>query len=190
MELVKNPLFARYFIRCGGRNEERGGRELRLELLHGLSGRVIEVGAGTGLNFPHYPAQVREVVAVEPEPYLRSEAVTAAAAAPVPVRVVDGTAAELPAADGEFDAAVVSGVLCSVADVPAAPRLPRVSSVPPAGRSRPAAGNQASNSERCRAPRGRHDTRGPPGGHRRAGTRVRCRRGARRSWSRGRPASG
>jgi len=120
MELVKNPLFARYFKRCGGRNEERGGRELRLELLRGLSGRVIEVGAGTGLNFPHYPAQVREVVAVEPEPYLRSEALAAAAAAPVPVRVVDGTAAELPAADGEFDAVVISGVLCSVADVPAA----------------------------------------------------------------------
>jgi ubiquinone/menaquinone biosynthesis C-methylase UbiE len=120
VELVKNPLFARYFERCGARNEERGGRELRQELLRGLSGRVIEVGAGTGLNFPHYPAPVREVVAVEPEPRLRSLAATAATAAPVPVRVVDGTAAELPGADGEFDAVVVSGVLCSVADVPAA----------------------------------------------------------------------
>lgn len=120
MELVKNPLFARYFERCGARNEEHGGRELRRELLRGLSGRVIEVGAGTGLNFPHYPAPVREVVAVEPEPRLRSLAATAASAAPVPVRVVDGTAAELPGADGEFDAVVVSGVLCSVADVPAA----------------------------------------------------------------------
>ena len=120
MELVKNPLFARYFDRCGARLEERGGREIRGELLAGLSGRVIEVGAGTGLNFPHYPVSVREVVAVEPEPYLRGRAVAAAAAAPVPVRVADGTAAELPAASGEFDAVVVSGVLCSVANVPAA----------------------------------------------------------------------
>jgi len=118
--MVKNPLFARYFDRCGARNEERGNRELRRELLAGLSGRVLEVGAGNGLNFPHYPASVREVVAVEPEPYLRARASEAAAAAPVPVRVTDGTAAELPAADGEFDAVVVSGLLCSVADVPAA----------------------------------------------------------------------
>lgn len=120
MELVKNSLFARYFDRCGARNEERGNRELRRELLAGLSGRAMEVGAGTGLNFPHYPVSVREVVAVEPEPYLRGRAVQAAAAAPVPIRVADGTAAELPAADGEFDAVVISGLLCSVGDVPAA----------------------------------------------------------------------
>ena len=117
---MKNPLFARYFDRRGARNEERGNRELRRELLAGLSGRVLEVGAGNGLNFPHYPASVREVVAVEPEPYLRGRAAEAATAAPVPVRVTDGIAAELPAADGEFDAVVISGVLCSVADVPAA----------------------------------------------------------------------
>src|ERR1700722_10930201 len=120
MELVRNPLFARYFDRCGARLEERGGRELRTELLAALSGRVLEVGAGTGLNFARYPVSVAEVVAVEPEPYLRGRALRAVLAAPVPVTVVDGTAAELPVADAEFDAVVVSGVLCSVADVPAA----------------------------------------------------------------------
>jgi ubiquinone/menaquinone biosynthesis C-methylase UbiE len=120
MELVKNPLFARLFARLGARNEERGNRELRREMLAGLSGRVMEVGAGTGLNFPRYPAAVSEVVAVEPEPYLRARAGTAAGSAPVPVRVVNGTAAELPAADAEFDAVVVSGLLCSVRDVAAA----------------------------------------------------------------------
>jgi hypothetical protein len=46
MALVNNPLFARYFSRFGGRNEERGNRELRQEMLAGLSGRVLEV-AGT-----------------------------------------------------------------------------------------------------------------------------------------------
>ena len=120
MTLVKNPLFARYFARFGGRYEERGNRELRRELLAGLSGRAIEVGAGTGLNFPHYPVSVRELVAVEPEPYLRGRAVEAAAAACVPIRVVDGTAADLPAADGTFDAVVISGLLCSVSDARAA----------------------------------------------------------------------
>jgi ubiquinone/menaquinone biosynthesis C-methylase UbiE len=120
MELVENPLFARFCELCGGRNEQRGGRELRRELLAGLSGRVLEVGAGTGLNFPHYPVSVREVVAVEPEPYVRRRAMDAATDAPVPVKVAEGTAAELPAADAEFDAIVISGVLCSVTDVPAA----------------------------------------------------------------------
>src|SRR5215472_8704120 len=114
MALVKNPLFARYFNRFAARREERGNRELRQELLAGLSGRVIEVGAGNGLNFPRYPPAVREVVAVEPEPFLRARAAEAAAAAPVPVRVTDGTAGDLPAADGEFDTVVVSGLLCSV----------------------------------------------------------------------------
>lgn len=120
MALVKNPLFARYFVRWGGRNEERGNRELRRELLAGLAGRVLEVGAGNGLNFPHYPAPVTEVVAVEPEPYLRARAGDAAADAPVPVRVTDGVATRLPASDGEFDAVVFSGLLCSVPEVPAA----------------------------------------------------------------------
>jgi len=117
---VRNPLFARYFNRFAARREERGNRELRQELLSGLSGRVIEVGAGNGLNFPHYPQAVREVVAVEPEPYLRVRAAETTPAAPVPVRVTDGTAGNLPAADGEFDAVVVSGLLCSVPDVEAA----------------------------------------------------------------------
>ena len=47
MALVRNPLFARYFNRFAARREERGNRELRQELLSGLSGRVIEVGAAT-----------------------------------------------------------------------------------------------------------------------------------------------
>lgn len=120
MAQVKNPLFARYFDRYGARNEDRGNRELRRELLAGLSGRVMEVGPGIGLNFPHYPVSVSEVVAVESEPYLRSRAQEAAMSAPVPVRVADGTAAQLPAANGEFDAVVISGLLCSVTDAPAA----------------------------------------------------------------------
>ena len=48
--------------------------EHRVELLAGLSGRVIEVGAGNGINFGNYPREVTEVVAVEPEAYLRDKA--------------------------------------------------------------------------------------------------------------------
>lgn len=113
-------MFARFFDRFGGKDEERGQADLRRELLAGLSGEVLEVGAGNGLNFPHYPAGVTGVAAVEPEEYLRARATEAAEAAPVPIRVVDGLADRLPAEDGSYDAVVVSGVLCSVPDPPAA----------------------------------------------------------------------
>jgi len=111
---VHHPVFARMYRRIADAAEGKGAGEHRDELLAGLSGRVIEVGAGTGLNFAHYSAGVTEVVAVEPEPYLRAAAAEAAADAPVPVSIVDGTADELPAEPGEFDAGVASLVLCSV----------------------------------------------------------------------------
>ncbi|WP_218951962.1 class I SAM-dependent methyltransferase [Amycolatopsis anabasis] len=120
MALIENPLFAKFFARYGARNEARGNARLRAELLAGLSGRVVEVGAGTGLNFPHYPPAVAELVAVEPEPTLRAKAAEAATGAPAPIRLVDGVADGLPAEDGSADAVVVSGVLCSVADPAAA----------------------------------------------------------------------
>jgi ubiquinone/menaquinone biosynthesis C-methylase UbiE len=113
---VRNPLFARLYTRLSGGAEKAGAGEHRDENLAGLRGRVVEIGAGNGLNFAHYPPDVDEVVAVEPEPYLRARAQEAAAAAPVKVTVVDGTADRLPGADGEFDAAVASLVLCTVPD--------------------------------------------------------------------------
>jgi ubiquinone/menaquinone biosynthesis C-methylase UbiE len=95
---------------------EREVGAYREELLAGLSGRVVEIGAGNGMNFAHYPATVEEVVAIEPEAYLRAKAEEAARKAPVLVGVGDGVADSLPLPDREFDAAVVSLVLCSVPD--------------------------------------------------------------------------
>jgi ubiquinone/menaquinone biosynthesis C-methylase UbiE len=117
---VHHPLFARLYSRIATREDERGNADNRVELLAGLHGRVIEVGSGTGSNFAHYPPAVTEVVAVEPEPYLRKKSEEAAATAPVPVRVVDGVADALPVDDASLDAGVVSLVLCSVPDQDAA----------------------------------------------------------------------
>lgn len=117
---VSHPFFARLFTRFAPAADRLGAAAHRDELLAGLAGKVIEVGAGSGLNFAHYPNSVTEVVAVEPEPYLRARATEAARLAPVPVRVVEGSAAALPAEDGAFDAAVASLVLCSVPDQEAA----------------------------------------------------------------------
>lgn len=100
--------------------EAKGAAEHRDEALVGLAGRVVDVGAGTGANFAHYPAGVTEVVALEPEPYLRDIAERAAASAPVPVTVVDGVADRLPVEDASCDAGVASLVLCTVDDPAAA----------------------------------------------------------------------
>jgi ubiquinone/menaquinone biosynthesis C-methylase UbiE len=112
---VHHPLFARCYARVGHLMDAEIG-DHRRRLLAGLTGRVLEVGAGNGLNFPHYPATVTEVLAMEPEPYLRRLAQAAVSQAPVPIRVVDGTAEALPADDATFDAVVTSLVLCTVAD--------------------------------------------------------------------------
>jgi ubiquinone/menaquinone biosynthesis C-methylase UbiE len=90
--------------------------ENRAALVAGLSGRVLELGCGSGVNFARYPPTVSELIAVEPEPYLRARAERAAASAPVPVRVLPGQADELPLEDESVDAAVCSLVLCSVPD--------------------------------------------------------------------------
>jgi len=112
---VHHPIFARVFDRLV-RKADPEQAEHRRELVRGLRGRVIEVGAGNGINFPNYPPEVTEVVAVEPEAYLREKAAQAAASASVRVTVLDGLADALPFEDGAFDAAVTSLVLCSVPD--------------------------------------------------------------------------
>jgi ubiquinone/menaquinone biosynthesis C-methylase UbiE len=91
-------------------------RARREQALAGLSGRVIELGAGTGATFAHYPAAVTEVLAVEPEPVLRARASKAAAEAPVPATVIDGVAEALPFEDDTFDVAVAHMTTCSVRD--------------------------------------------------------------------------
>ena len=91
-------------------------QELRRENLADLSGRVLEVGAGTGTNFGLYPAAVREVVALEPEPHLFRKATQAAAAGPLAVTVLPSPIEALSAAD-PFDAVVCALVLCSVEDM-------------------------------------------------------------------------
>jgi MFS family permease len=117
---VSHPLFARFYAWASPRMEKAGFGERRGQLLAGLTGRVLEVGAGNGMNFAHYPAEVTGVLAVEPEPHLRALAETRASETAIAIEVVDGTADHLPAADASFDAVVASLVLCSVPDVSAA----------------------------------------------------------------------
>jgi ubiquinone/menaquinone biosynthesis C-methylase UbiE len=112
----RHPLFARLYARMSPEAEAKGASELRDETLAGASGRVAELGAGNGLNLDHYPASVTEVVAVEPEPYLRRVCENAAKQAAVPVTVLDGAAGGLPLESASIDVGVASLVLCSVDD--------------------------------------------------------------------------
>lgn len=111
---VDNPFFARLWTRMSTRELE-SIRRLRRENLAGLSGRVLEVGAGTGTNFELYPTTVAEVVAVEPERRLAVIAQRAAESAAVPVTVTTDTVEEYGSGE-PFDAIVCSLVLCSVDD--------------------------------------------------------------------------
>jgi len=118
-ESYRHPLFARCYTWLSEHSEGRVG-EYRARLLSGLSGRVVEVGAGNGLNFAHYPPQVEHVLAVEPEPHLRGVAERNARKAAAHIDVVHGLAEALPADEQSCDAAVCSLVLCSVPDQAAA----------------------------------------------------------------------
>lgn len=113
-DAVHHPVFARFYARVSVTADLKGGiAAYREELLSGLSGRVIEIGAGNGLNFAHYPGAVSEVVALEPERSLRQLAVRSALRAEVPVDVVPGAAEALPVKSEAFDGAVASLVLCA-----------------------------------------------------------------------------
>jgi ubiquinone/menaquinone biosynthesis C-methylase UbiE len=113
---LPRPRFARMYLKASQKAERRGATEHRRRLLAGLSGTVLELGAGHGLNFAHYPASVTEVIAIEPEPTLRAAATEAGASAPVAIRVLAGVADDLPLEDKSVDSAVASLVLCSVPD--------------------------------------------------------------------------
>lgn len=113
---VRHPLFARFYARMSVGMEGAGVDKRRDALLAGLTGSVIEVGAGNGLNFRHYPETITGALAVEPEHHLRELAQVSAREAKVPITVTDGAAERLPADDESFDAVVASLMLCSVPD--------------------------------------------------------------------------
>ena len=97
-------------------NADPALEQIRAEAVRGASGRVVEIGFGSGLNLPHYPQAVQSLVAVEPNDGMHARARPRIAASRIPVEVIHGTAEQLPLADAGFDSAVSTLTLCTVAE--------------------------------------------------------------------------
>ena len=93
----------------------------RGELLHDVAGEVLEVGAGTGSNVPHYPQAVTRLVLAEPDRHMRQRLQARCASLSLQsAEVYDASLGVLPIASESFDIAVSSLVLCSVPSLEAA----------------------------------------------------------------------
>jgi ubiquinone/menaquinone biosynthesis C-methylase UbiE len=117
--MSEHPIFARFYDRMTAATERAGLGEMRRQLLANASGRVLELGAGTGHNLPYYTEAVTELVMTEPDPHMarrlreRLEEEPAAAINPT---VVEAPAEDLPFDDGSFDTVVGTLVFCTVDD--------------------------------------------------------------------------
>jgi len=111
-------LFARIYDRTLAPLEDAGLRDWRAELLAGLTGTVVEIGAGTGLNLAHYPTSVDRLVLTEPEPAMLAQLRDRLGEVAVGIAVTAerASASSLPLGDGEADAVVCTLVLCTVPD--------------------------------------------------------------------------
>jgi ubiquinone/menaquinone biosynthesis C-methylase UbiE len=85
--------------------------------LEGVRGKVQEIGFGTGLNLPHYPAEVTHITAVEPNPGMRTMAERQIAASRIPVKYQQQDGRRFSAPDASFDSVVSTWTLCSIPEV-------------------------------------------------------------------------
>jgi ubiquinone/menaquinone biosynthesis C-methylase UbiE len=116
-------VFARFYDRALKATEENGLGAMRGELLAGASGRVIEIGAGTGVNLKLYGDAVEDLTLIEPDPHMGAQLRKRLAdrhGDPLPAQLVAAPAEALPFADDTFDTAVATLVLCTIPDPVAA----------------------------------------------------------------------
>lgn len=88
----------------------------RRRVIGAAEGRVLEIGIGSGLNLPLYGPAVRSVIGIEPSPELLLMARERAAAASVPVELLEASAETLPLGTGNVDTVVTTWTLCTIPD--------------------------------------------------------------------------
>jgi ubiquinone/menaquinone biosynthesis C-methylase UbiE len=113
---IRARIFAAGYDRFSAAAEEACFAAHREELLADASGRVLEIGAGTGANLAHYGGGVTALTAIEPEDAMARRLERRVRENGRPVEVLRAPAENLPFADDEFDVAVSTLVLCSVDD--------------------------------------------------------------------------
>lgn len=92
----------------------------RERVIGAAEGRVLEVGIGSGLNFPLYRGSVKSVIGLEPSPELLRMARPRAAAAGMPITLLDGSAEAIPLDNASIDTVVTIWTLCTIANAPVA----------------------------------------------------------------------
>jgi SAM-dependent methyltransferase len=126
-------LFAALYDRSLKATEEAGLRRMRGELLAGAGGRVLELGAGTGVNLDLYPAGVDELVLSEPDPHMAKRLRAKLGPSGRQATVVEAPGERLPFEDDSFDTVVTTLVLCTTPD-PAATLAEAARVLKPGGR--------------------------------------------------------
>jgi ubiquinone/menaquinone biosynthesis C-methylase UbiE len=112
---IRERLFAALYDPMSAKAERKFGAEAKRSLLANARGRVLEIGVGTGLSFPHYPPEV-QVTGVEPSAPMLRRAKQRAEELGLDVELVQAPAEKLPFPDDSFDTVVSLVVLCSVHD--------------------------------------------------------------------------
>ena len=113
-EILGHPIFAALYDLLQRRAEEKFFGSHRAYLAGGATGRVLDVGSGTGINFGYYRPDA-EVVGVEPDRYMLRRAKARADRLGRRVRLLEESAEQLPFPDASFDVAVATLVFCTVA---------------------------------------------------------------------------
>lgn len=108
--------FARVYDTAFILAERRGLRDVRKRLVSQAKGRVVEIGAGTGLNLEHYSGEISDLVLTEPDPHMAAKLRQRARALPLDTSVLEAPAERLPLADASVDTVVSTLVLCTVKD--------------------------------------------------------------------------
>ena len=110
-------VMAFFYDRAIKKTEDACLRQWRSELLLGLEGAVLEIGAGTGASLPHYPPGVTRLLLSEPDPHMRRRLrARVEERNDARIGVVASGAEQIDAADASFDHVVASLVCCSVSD--------------------------------------------------------------------------
>jgi ubiquinone/menaquinone biosynthesis C-methylase UbiE len=113
---LRSSLFAAMYDRMSRSSEEAGVGEMRQRLLGDVSGDILELGAGTGMNLSHYHEGLASLVLTEPEPAMLRRLQPKALEQAPNAEVVQASAEDLPFEDASFDAVVSTLVLCGVED--------------------------------------------------------------------------